>query len=1089
MCILKHSLTRTTLLSMGFRIALVIIVVTLISYRHVVSILESQTIDQLEKYVIERGQRESELFRLAEDNHAELKKELLWQLEKLSHQDPQAEFDRLFVRWPDGVIRNRAEHFDGTRQAGVYLDKNLTLNADIRRRILIFYDLVMKYGPAWHNRFQDTYITTPENVIVIYWPEFPNWAQEASADLYMPDEEYVWVADKQHNLSRTSVWTGLFYDQVSKLAMVSGETPVDITDQHIATIGHDIIINELLDRTLSSHLEGAYNLIFREDGRLITHPEHMTEIIEASGQFDIIQSKDQHLISIFQAVKNRQFDHVVIENTQNDEYLAITKIEGPDWYFVTVYPQSLLAKLAFKAASFILILGVISLFIEIIILFFVLRQQVAQPLDQFVKATNQIAADNLNIQLDTTRQDELGCLAHSFNAMVQEVYAREEGLKQVQASLQQANRLKDEFLANTSHELRTPLNGIIGIAESLLDGATGPLSPKTNTNLAMIISSGRRLANLVNDILDFSQLKHKNIDLQLKPVSMREVVEIIIMTSQSLKGEKNLQLINAIDPNLPPVLADENRVQQILYNLTGNAIKFTESGQITISATLDDSSPNQNHLIITVSDTGIGIATDKLELIFQAFEQAEGSTARNYGGTGLGLSITQQLVELHQGKIWVDSAEGVGSQFSFTLPISEEPAQNLLHQSTLLTRLSAATTPESSVSHSASQPSSTTPPPPGEFKILIVDDEPVNLQVLINHLSLHNYDIIQASSGPEALALLEDGLQPDLILLDVMMPKMTGYEVVRKIRETWEAHELPTLLLTAKNQISDLVAGLEAGANDYLTKPISKDELLARIKTHVNIKRLKEENLRMKAELEVARRLQQMLLPKDHELCQIDSLEIVGFMEPAEEVGGDYYDVLQHEGRVKIGIGDVTGHGLESGVLALMVQTTVRTLLDNDEIDPVKFLSALNRTIYDNVQRMNSDKSLTLVLLDYQENCLNITGQHEEIIVVRKGELQLIDTVELGFPIGLEPNIDHFVTTKHISLESGDVIVFYTDGITEAPNLEGEQYGLERLCEVVSLNWQKSAAEIRALVIEDVRRYMNQNKLVDDMTLLVLKQR
>lgn len=252
--------------------------------------------------------------------------------------------------------------------------------------------------------------------------------------------------------------------------------------------------------------------------------------------------------------------------------------------------------------------------------------------------------------------------------------------------------------------------------------------------------------------------------------------------------------------------------------------------------------------------------------------------------------------------------------------------------------------------------------------------------------------------------------------------------------------------------------------------------------------RLQEENLRLTAEIGITRKLQQMILPKEWELRQIDELDIAGFMEPATEVGGDYYDVLYSNGSIKIAIGDVTGHGLESGVLMIMVQTAVRTLLANNETDPVKFLSAINRTIYGNVQRMNSDKNLTLSLLDYHDGTLRLSGQHEEMIIVRQGgKIERIDTIDLGFPIGLEADITDFVTYDEMRLQPGDVIVLYTDGITEAEDLQGVQYGLERLCHLVSQNCQLSAKGIRQAVLDDLWRHIGQQQIFDDITLLVLK--
>ncbi|MDF0555377.1 AAA family ATPase [Kamptonema sp. UHCC 0994] len=254
--------------------------------------------------------------------------------------------------------------------------------------------------------------------------------------------------------------------------------------------------------------------------------------------------------------------------------------------------------------------------------------------------------------------------------------------------------------------------------------------------------------------------------------------------------------------------------------------------------------------------------------------------------------------------------------------------------------------------------------------------------------------------------------------------------------------------------------------------------------------RLKEDNLRMSTELDITRELQQMILPKESELQQIPGLDIAGFMEPATEVGGDYYDVLNQDGRIKIGIGDVTGHGLESGVVMIMAQTAVRALLANNETDPVRFLSAVNQTIYGNVQRMNADKMLSLALLDYQDGTVRISGQHEEVILIRAdGSLELIDTMDLGFPIGLESDVADFINELEIVLNPGDGIVLYTDGITEAENLDGELYGLERLCDVVRQNYNLSATEMQQNIIADVRRYIGTQEVFDDITLLVLKQK
>jgi signal transduction histidine kinase len=244
-----------------------------------------------------------------------------------------------------------------------------------------------------------------------------------------------------------------------------------------------------------------------------------------------------------------------------------------------------------------------------------------------------------------------------YKEMIEEAKSREEALKRV-------DRLKDEFLANTSHELRTPLNGIIGLSESLYDNIN---EPEQLEDLSMIISSGKRLASLVNDILDFSKLRNFDIELQRKPIDLYSIAEIILRINKPLVSGKKLELINKVPVDLAAIDGDENRLQQILNNLIGNAIKFTETGSVTVSA----QKKNQD-IQVSVSDTGIGIPESKKEVIFHEFQQADGSISREFAGTGLGLSISKHLVELHGGKMWLESEVSKGSSFIFTLPVSRE---------------------------------------------------------------------------------------------------------------------------------------------------------------------------------------------------------------------------------------------------------------------------------------------------------------------------------------------------------------------------------------------------------------------------------
>lgn len=478
--------------------------------------------------------------------------------------------------------------------------------------------------------------------------------------------------------------------------------------------------------------------------------------------------------------------------------------------------------------------------------------------------------------------------------------------------------------------------------------------------------------------------------------------------------------------------------------------------------------------------------------------------------TQLVINNCQQLVDSIEAD-FVSDLEKINAAANKLL----EEIQQLVN--TRLQPVAASSTAESpiveAIANSTFETSASEPLANSQYTILIVDDRAVNRDLLSRQVRAQGYQIATAVDGKQAIAMIQTGAY-DLILLDIIMPEMNGYEVLQWIQASSWRH-IPTIMISALDQLNSIVKCIEMGAADYLSKPFNSTLLKARLGACLSQKalrdressylkqlakaneeigklnnRLQAENTRLSAELEITQRLQMMLLPKDKELSQIESLEIAGFMEPAEEVGGDYYDVLQHHGRLTIGIGDVTGHGLESGVLMLMVQTAVRTLMENNETDPKHFFEVLNRAIYKNLQRIDSDKNLSLCLIDYHDGVLSLSGQHEEVLLLRSGgKIERIDTIDLGFPIGLEETIEEFVFQTRIRLNKGDVIILYTDGVTEAEDRLGKHYGLERLCSVVQQHWQHSADEIARATIADLRSHIGVEKVYDDITLVVLKQK
>ena len=311
------------------------------------------------------------------------------------------------------------------------------------------------------------------------------------------------------------------------------------------------------------------------------------------------------------------------------------------------------------------------------------------------------------------------------------------------------------------------------------------------------------------------------------------------------------------------------------------------------------------------------------------------------------------------------------------------------------------------------------------------------------------------------------------------------YAVRVDVRSNDEVGQLATVFNGMAGEIQLYTSNLE----NLVRKRTSE---LERANAEVQLlnKRLKADNLRLGAELDVARRLQMMVLPKQAELDAISpQLDISGFMRPADEVGGDYYDVLRHRNLIKIGMGDVTGHGLESGVLMLMVQSIARSLLESGTYDPVRFLILLNDVLYQNIQRIDTDRSLSLCFLDFQDDVLTLSGQHEELIVGRSdGRIERFNTIDLGLPIGLVSDISAYVSTQRVDFGPHDVLLLITDGITEAENRDGEQFGFERLCDSLQKRLMLDAAQIQEGIVADVTQFIGHHEVFDDITLLVIKR-
>ncbi|RIE01129.1 response regulator [Cohnella faecalis] len=413
--------------------------------------------------------------------------------------------------------------------------------------------------------------------------------------------------------------------------------------------------------------------------------------------------------------------------------------------------------------------------------------------------------------------------------------------------LLEEDKRKDQFLVQTSHELRNPLHGMLNIAQTVLDDGGRSDEARNRDNLKLLVAVGKRMSYLLNDLLDLTRLKENRVHLQLRDVRVQAIASGVLDMIRVMIGDKPIRLANDIPEAFPPVKADENRLIQILFNLLHNAAKFTNEGTIKVDAYVRD-----GMAYICVSDTGIGMNEAALGALFEPYEQGGLDEPDGASGLGLGLGICKQLVELHNGTIEVSSSPNRGTDFSFSLPLSESTAPHgdeTPSTSAFIVLQETAAGLAEELAKDGNNPALVVDAESASAdrsSLLAVDDDPVNLSVLQSVLASENYDIVTCTSGEEALARLPSR-EWDLIIADVMMPNMSGYQLSRAIREVYSLSELPILLLTARSRPEDIEVGFQAGANDYLTKPVAANELKSRVRALTDGKQSFRKRLRMEA--------------------------------------------------------------------------------------------------------------------------------------------------------------------------------------------------------------------------------------------------
>jgi PAS domain S-box-containing protein len=401
-------------------------------------------------------------------------------------------------------------------------------------------------------------------------------------------------------------------------------------------------------------------------------------------------------------------------------------------------------------------------------------------------------------------------------------------LEEKAAELARASGYKSEFLANMSHELRTPLNSILIFSQQLAENKAGNLTAKQVEFSGHIHSSGKDLHDLINDILDLSKLESRTVSIDIEQIALARLRDTIDRNFRHVAEAKNLPFNVSFAPGLPKAMdTDPKRLQQILKNLLSNAMKFTALGKVEVNVDVATQGWTPDHPVLSkspqviafaVTDTGIGIAPEKQRLIFEAFQQTDASTARKYGGTGLGLAISRELAALLGGEINLSSVHGQGSTFTLFVPLH--------HTSTDIVRTLPTKAPPAWKRKGTPHPHVPDETLRGR-KVLIVDDDARNIFALTAVLEDYEMEVIAANNGRSAIDLIRQTPGLSLVLMDIMMPEMDGYETMREIRSAPEFRTLPILALTAKAMKGDREKCLDAGASDYIAKPVNTDQLLS----------------------------------------------------------------------------------------------------------------------------------------------------------------------------------------------------------------------------------------------------------------------
>lgn len=678
----RSVLTENIVKRLALQIASVTIAISVVSFVYGYYSFQHEALSNLGKYIRARSELESRTFQLAQTNTEIVRDEFIRRLEERREQDPSSGFAHLMSQDKDGVWRVRVELDDFEHKATVAILPTAPLTRDFKQHVLTAYEVVSQFGPAFRNRFYDTFIDlNVSDATVMFLPDL-NYARSGSIDTFAEDLETELGATPRQNPERKTFWTGLYRDPDAKRWMVSVVSPIDDGNEYVGGAGQDVLLDELIERTNNVSLDGAYNLIMTRDGRLIAHPSKMNELVASNGQYRVTESKDQDLMEVYEASRLATLQKPFIETRSGDAFVGVGRIVGPDWMFVTVYPKWLLAKKAILNASMVFVFGLFILAGVVYVVRRGLGKDVGVPIIRLAGATTALARGEPVHHLPIEREDEFGELARDFDAMAKsvklhrthleelvsartaELNVRNQQLVESNAELARLNFEKNEFLGIAAHDLKNPVAGILGLAELIQRNLTRWNAVQVEQRLNSIQMAAHRIMDIIRNLLDINAIESGQMTLRREPVDVADVGQTMLEANQEAATAKQLELELVVEHS-PMVEGDPLALKRVIDNLLSNAIKYSPPGR---SVVLRVRQQGQDAVIL-VEDEGLGIPPGERDRLFVKFGRLSNKPTGGEHATGLGLSIVKELVESMGG--WVDAANRPqqGAVFSVYLPV------------------------------------------------------------------------------------------------------------------------------------------------------------------------------------------------------------------------------------------------------------------------------------------------------------------------------------------------------------------------------------------------------------------------------------